>query len=247
LPGFILYFKGCLVRLDLLLTKQNPNITRSKAEQLIKNNRIVVNGKIISKPSTKILDDAIVEILDNIIYVSRSAEKLKLFLNSLHISLRDFNCIDAGASTGGFTQVLLENDVAKIYAVDVGSSQLHSTLLGHEKVISIENCDIRDFTCIENIDIVVCDLSFISIFLVLAKLISLTSRYLLVLFKPQFEVGKNIKRNSRGVVKDSVAIENSIRNFETLAFSHGLHLIKKNKSLVKGKNGNEEYFYLFEK
>ncbi len=235
------------MRLDLLLTKQNDNITRNKAEQLIKMNRVAVNGKIVSKPSTNVSEDVIVEVLNDTVYVSRSAEKLKLFLNSLDMNLSDYICVDAGASTGGFTQVLLEHNVSKVYAVDVGTSQLHSLLLSNNKVISIENCDIRDFVCEDAVDMLVCDLSFISVSVVLEKLAALTGKYLLILFKPQFEVGKAVKRDAKGVVKDVKAVENAIKKFETFAFIHKLSLIKKNISLVKGKNGNEEYFYLFEK
>ena len=235
------------MRLDILLTQQHQHITRNKAEQLIKAHRVKVNGLIVSKPSANFSEDQNIEIMDDVIYVSRSAEKLKLFLDPLNINIQDFCCIDAGASTGGFTQILLEHNVKKVYSVDVGVGQLHSTVSSNERVVSVEQCDIRDFQCDEAVDIVVCDLSFISVSIVLTKLIQLTSKYLLILFKPQFEVGISAKRDSKGVVRDVKAIENAMRNFETFTFSHNLKLITKNKSLIKGKNGNEEFFYLFEK
>jgi 23S rRNA (cytidine1920-2'-O)/16S rRNA (cytidine1409-2'-O)-methyltransferase len=152
-----------------------------------------------------------------------------------------------GASSGGFTQILLEENVSKVYAVDVGSFQLDERLKDNQKVVSIENCDIRNYNCNEHIDLVVCDVSFISVLYIFEKILSITSRYLIVLFKPQFEVGKEAKRDKKGVVKDNFAIDKSMKNFETFAISYGCKILATQKSQIKGKNGNEEYFYFFEK
>jgi len=133
------------MRLDLYLT-QNCNIqSRNKAHELIKNNKIKINGKIVNKPSLKIEEDIIIEILEEDFFVSRAAYKLKYFLDELTLNFLDKRALDIGSSTGGFTQILLLNNCKDITCVDVGSNQLHDSLRENPAINFFENTDIRNF------------------------------------------------------------------------------------------------------
>ena len=147
------------MRLDLYLT-QNFNIqSRNKANELIKASKVKVNKKIISKASFIVEDDMNIELLEEDFYVSRAAYKLKYFLDEIKIDLKDKVALDVGSSTGGFTQILLENSVEKVVCVDVGSNQLHERIKNDKRIEFFENCDIRNFKSKICFDILTCDVS----------------------------------------------------------------------------------------
>jgi 23S rRNA (cytidine1920-2'-O)/16S rRNA (cytidine1409-2'-O)-methyltransferase len=131
--------------------------------------------------------------------------------------------------------------------VDVGSNQLHESLRDNPKLIIQENTDIRNFQSDMKFDVVTCDVSFISILTILNDIDRLAKRDIIILFKPQFEVGNNVKRDSKGVVKDSKAIERAAMLFETEAFKLNWKLEVKENSKVSGKEGNVEIVYYFKK
>lgn len=218
-------------------------ISRNKALELIKNGSILLDGEICTKPSTEIYDGKI-ELLDEI-YVSRGALKLNSFLDELNLDLEGKTALDIGSSTGGFVQILLQNGVKNVVALDVGSSQLNEALRRDERVKVHENKDIRNFIYDEKFDIITCDVSFISLNLIIEHIVSFAQNLVIFLFKPQFEVGKNIKRNKRGVVKDNKAISQARAKFEIKCSSLNLILLQTKECEVKGKEGNLEYFYLF--
>jgi len=227
------------MRLDEYLVKNNFVESRNKAKELIKAGKIKVDGKIVTKPSFSV-ENCNVEILEKI-YVSRAAWKLKNYLDKYNISFEGKNVIDVGSSTGGFSEVSLEKGARSVTCVDVGNNQLHPKLRSDKRVRVFENTDIRDFESKEKFDILVSDVSFISLLKIFDKLKTLSDEMIL-LFKPQFEVGKDIKRDKRGVVLDKDAIKKARENFEK-EIKKEFEIIRSEESSIKGKEGNIEYIY----
>ncbi len=236
------------MRLDIYLYKANYVSSRSKASELIKSGKVSVNGKVILKPSYNMEDlEYKIEILEKTLYVSRAAYKLKSFLQDKNIEIKGDLALDIGSSTGGFTQILLEFGIKEVYAVDVGKDQLHPSLKNNPKVKSFEQTDIRDFKCNKKFNLVVCDVSFMGIEKILKDIDRLAQDKIILLFKPQFEVGKDIKRDKKGVVKDQKAIKEAHERFEKAVKNYNWKLLIKEESKIKGKEGNVETFYYFRK
>ncbi len=227
----------------------NFNIqSRNKATELIKSNKVKCDGEIITKPSFNVLDFHKIELLEDDFYVSRAAYKLKFFLQELkNFDLKDKNALDIGSSTGGFTQILLENEIKKVTCVDVGTNQLHERIKYNDKINFFENTDIRNFESDEIFDIVTCDVSFISILNIIDAINTLASKDIIILFKPQFEVGSNIKRDKKGIVKDNNAIQKARDNFLNKTNILNWTLKYSNISKLQGKDGNVEEFFYFSK
>ncbi len=234
-------------RLDVFLVENGYFDSRNKANEAIKSRNIKVNGKIIQKPSFEIKDNNKIEVLEKKRYVSRAGDKLKEFLKDKNVNFKDRICLDVGSSTGGFVEVLLEMGADKIYAVDVGKEQLHARIKENKKVISIESQDIREFECEEKFDLVTCDVSFISILYILESLVKFAKNEIIILFKPQFEVGRAVKRDKKGVVKDKNALQRACVKFESELVKNKLQIIIKEESRIKGKEGNSEFFYYIKK
>jgi len=232
------------VRLDTLLVERGLVDSRTKAQELIKEGNVVVDGKVVDKPSFKAKEYVKIEVFGETRFVSRAARKLKGFLDVHPVVIEGKRCFDVGASTGGFTQILLECGAKSVTALDVGSSQLHKSLQNDERVVSVESTDIRDFQTKEPFEVVTCDVSFISLHHILSDLDRLAKGVLILLFKPQFEVGRNAKRR-RGVVTDEKAIALAQRHFEHATAELGWRLIVKEVSTLPGKEGNHEWFYRF--
>ncbi|RXJ91935.1 TlyA family rRNA (cytidine-2'-O)-methyltransferase [Malaciobacter molluscorum] len=237
------------MRLDQYLTKNSKIQSRNKATELIKSNKIKVNGVLISKPSFIIENPDLVniQILEEDFFVSRAAYKLKYFLDEINIHIKNKIALDIGSSTGGFTQILLLNEVKNVYCIDVGSNQLHEKIKENKKIRFFENTDIRDFESNENFEIVTCDVSFISIHNILNDINRLAKDKIIILFKPQFEVGKNVKRDKKGVVKDKNAINLARKRFIDETIHLNWKLIYNSKSKLQGKDGNEEELFYFSK
>jgi len=235
------------MRLDLYLTEHFNIQSRNKAAELIKSNKVKIDGKIITKPSFAVVDGHQLEILEDEHYVSRAAYKLKYFLAELDIDLQNRTALDIGSSTGGFTQVLLKNSVESVTCVDVGSNQLHSSLKNNSKIKLYENCDIRTFKSDKKFDIVTCDVSFISVKNILSDIDAVAKDIIILLFKPQFEVGVNAKRDRHGVVKDKKAIEKARISFIDAIALLDWKLIYNAESKIQGKDGNNEELFYFKK
>lgn len=236
------------MRLDLFLTTNFNIQSRNKASELIKSNKVKCDGQIITKPSFNVEEFHQIELLEEDFYVSRAAYKLKYFLEELkNFHLKDKNSLDIGSSTGGFTQILLENEVAKVTCVDVGSNQLHERIKHNPKISFFENTDIRNFTSDDLFEIVTCDVSFISILNIIEDINRLASKDIIILFKPQFEVGTNVKRDKKGVVKDLNAINIVRDNFLAKTIQLNWKLIYSNYSKLQGKDGNAEELFYFSK
>ena len=235
------------MRLDLYLTTTFDIQSRNKASELIKSNKIKCDGVIITKPSFNVEEHHNIEILEEDFYVSRAAYKLKYFLDEIKLDLLSQNALDIGSSTGGFTQILLEKNVKKVTCVDVGSNQLHERIKEDKRISFFENTDVRDFKSDENFDIVTCDVSFISILYIIEDINRLSSKDIIILFKPQFEVGTNVKRDKKGVVKDKKAIDLARQKFLDKTIELNWKLNYSSFSKLQGKDGNEEELFYFSK
>ena len=233
------------MRADLAVSKA-LNISRNQAVGLIESGVVLANSKIIKKASQDIDEAQIIEVKSQI-YVSRAAFKLAGFLDEIKIDLKDKIALDIGSSTGGFVQILLENGIKQVTALDVGTMQLSANLRDDNRVIVQENTDIRDFISTFEFDIITVDVSFISLLNIITHINRLALDDIILLFKPQFEVGINAKRTKNGVVKDEKAINKAMVNFEAQCSALGWKLIKKSTSKIKGKEGNIELFYYFKK
>lgn len=231
------------MRLDSYLVENGFVESRTKAQNLIKEHAVSVDGKIIDKVSFDVVEGMVVNVADTEIYVSRAAIKLKGFLPYTEWNLHGLRALDIGSSTGGFTQILLEEGVASVTCVDVGRDQLHASLRSDTRVRVCENTDIRTFEAENPFDIVTCDVAFISLEHILDAIDRLSSRYIIVLFKPQFEVGREVKRDKNGVVKDDKAIGKAMIRFEDTCTLKGWKLIAKEIARIAGKEGNQEICY----
>jgi 23S rRNA (cytidine1920-2'-O)/16S rRNA (cytidine1409-2'-O)-methyltransferase len=235
------------MRLDVYLTKYHNIQSRNKASELIKDKRIKIDGKIITKSSFKVEEDMNIEILEDMIFVSRSAKKLKYFLDEIELDLQNKIALDIGSSTGGFTQVLLEYGIKEVSCVDVGSNQLHESIRDDKRIEIFENTDIREFNSNKAFDIITCDVSFISILNIIEDIDRLATKNIIILFKPQYEVGNDVKRNRAGVVQDQKAIDIARNNFISKSVQLSWNLITQAESKVAGKEGNIEELFYFKK
>ena len=163
------------------------------------------------------------------------------------LNLAGADILDVGSSTGGFVQILLQRGAKSVTALDVGSSQLSEILRRDPRVIVRENTDIREFESEKKFDLITCDVSFISLNLILKSLASLAKSALVVLFKPQFEVGADAKRNKKGVLKDEKAARGARAKFEQLCAELGLATLHAGACKITGKEGNREFFYLLKR
>lgn len=234
-----------MLRLDNYLVEKGLCESRNKAQALIKDGLVCVNEKIIKKSSYKIEENDVVSVTEHKSYVSRAAYKLLEFLEEIELDVSDRMALDIGSSTGGFTQVLLEKQVVEVTCVDVGKNQLHKSIREDFRVDVHESCDIRKFETKKEFDLVVSDVAFISLLHILDDVERLASRDIILLFKPQFEVGREAKRDKNGVVLDNKAIKNAMVKFEGACELKGWRLIKKSPSKLTGKEGNLEYCYYF--
>jgi 23S rRNA (cytidine1920-2'-O)/16S rRNA (cytidine1409-2'-O)-methyltransferase len=235
-------------RLDLELVKRGLARSRESAQSLIESGVVLLKGIPASKSSTQVNpDDSILIAKEKNDFVSRGGQKLFGALRAFpEIEIAGISALDAGASTGGFTDVLLRDGAAKVYAVDVGYGQLAWELQKDDRVVVIDRTNIKDLQLSEigtPVDLVVADLSFISLRSVLKSLIPLAKPLanFLLMVKPQFEVGKeNI--GSGGVVRDPMLRFEAVKSVADTAFALGLGVKGVVASSLPGPSGNVEYF-----
>ena len=231
--------------------KELFNISKTKAQKYIREGIVKIDNKIITKPGyiLKYLKDEekknieIIEEKNKYIYVSQGALKLKKAVEEFNLQeiLKDNICIDIGSSTGGFTEILLENGVKKVYSIDVGTSQLDEKLKKNNKVISIENTDFRNIQIDkenkfqnDNIDTIVGDLSFISLKKIIDKIVEIEPKNIILLIKPQFEVGEDIARKYNGVIDDKN------KHIEIIEDIICYYLDKLNNNSINNNNNNNK-------
>jgi len=230
-------------RLDQIVAKMQ-NITRNKAQNLIKEGYVFVGEKQVLKPSFVVESYNNITIKQHDDYVSRGAYKLLKGLDFFKVNVSEKVVLDMGASTGGFTQVLLEKKAKKVYSVDVGKGELDKRLASDERVVNMEGRDIRTLTKDEIGDsqLVVGDLSFISLKNILPHIKNIFGKLeMILLFKPQFECGKEIARKYRGVIKDKAVHKKLLSEFKIYIEMLGYTLSNLTYSPIKGGSGNIEY------
>ena len=233
------------MRLDNYLVENEFVDSRNKAQTLIKDALVSVNEKVIKKSSYKVEEGDSVSIAEHKSYVSRAAFKLLEFLEEIELDVSGSKALDIGSSTGGFTQVLLERNVAGVTCVDVGTDQLHKSIREDQRVSVFESCDIRKFESPTQFDLIVSDVAFISLLHILDDVERLSCEKIILLFKPQFEVGREAKRDKNGVVIDKKAIINAMKTFEEACALKAWKLERKEPSKLTGKEGNLEYCYYY--
>ncbi|MEA2072234.1 MAG: TlyA family RNA methyltransferase [Campylobacterota bacterium] len=235
------------MRLDNYLVEKELCESRNKAQTIIKEGLVSVNAKVTKKSSFKVEEGDEVSVENYKQYVSRAAFKLLEFLEELNLDVEGKVALDIGSSTGGFTQVLLERGVSEVSAVDVGTEQLHKSLREDSRVFVYESTDIRKFESEKKFNLVVSDVAFISLLHILDDVDRLSNDEIILLFKPQFEVGREVKRDKNGVVQDKKAIANAMKKFEDACLLKEWRLLQKSPSKLTGKEGNLEYCYYFKK
>ncbi|MDQ7047260.1 MAG: TlyA family RNA methyltransferase [Sulfurovum sp.] len=236
------------MRLDKYLVDEGYFESRNRANDAIKAGLVTVDGKK-AKASAKVDESTMVAVEDTKFYVSRAGRKLESFLLEHPMDLADKRALDIGSSTGGFAQIVLEHDVASLSCVDVGKDQLHISLRQNDKVSLYEATDIRDFESTEAFELITCDVSFISILKITEDIdrLSQSDTDIVILYKPQFEVGKDVKRDSKGVVQDLDTIARRKEEFEAAMVKLGWEEKYQTLSSLRGKEGNQEYLYHFVK
>lgn len=234
------------VRLDKALVQLGLVTTRSQAESYIRLGRVRVSGRLITKPGYFVHDLSLVELDQPEQFVSRAGLKLASVADKLAVDFRGKTVLDVGSSTGGFTDYALSRGARRVICVDVGTDQLHPQLRRDARVELHEKTDIRDFATDQPVDIILIDVSFISLREVLPHLAELANRQtqVVAMVKPQFETGNRLKNH--GVIKNDTERRRILHDFEQWAKRYFL-LRAKADSAVAGARGNRERFYLMTK
>jgi 23S rRNA (cytidine1920-2'-O)/16S rRNA (cytidine1409-2'-O)-methyltransferase len=232
-------------RADVLLVERGVFESRARAQAAIEAGLVLADGKQVAKPSESIAADAKLQAQPAHPFVSRGGVKLSGALEQYPIDIEDHVCLDVGASTGGFTEVLLANGASLVFSIDVGREQLHPSLRGHPRIVSMEETDIRNFEGKRlpvRPDIVVIDVSFISLEAVLPVALSLAAApmHLLALIKPQFEAPR--KHLKRGIIRDATVHRQVCDEIADFAAARGCRDIKVFQSSIAGGDGNLEFF-----
>lgn len=232
-------------RADVLLVERGLFESRSRAQAAIEAGLVMADDKPVAKASENIPEDAVIQAEPAHPFVSRGGVKLSGALEHYPIEIEDHVCLDVGASTGGFTEVLLANGASLVFAIDVGRGQLHPSLHGHPKIVSMEETDIRGYDnkrLPARPDVVVIDVSFISLKAVLPVALQLAASpvHLLALIKPQFEAQG--KHGKRGIIKDAMVHQEVCDDIRAFAETLGCTDIEIFPSSITGGDGNVEFF-----
>jgi len=232
-------------RADVLLVERGLFESRARAQAAIEAGGVIADGKPVAKASETVAEDADVTAQPAHPYVSRGGVKLAGALERYPIEIEGHVCLDVGASTGGFTEVLLANGASLVFAIDVGHSQLHPSLHSHPRIVSMEATDIRSFEgkrLPARPDIVVIDVSFISLKAVLPVALSLAAApmHLLALIKPQFEAAR--KHSKRGIIRNAIVHQEVCDDIAAFAASLGCTGTQVFPSSISGGDGNIEFF-----
>ncbi|MFM8243224.1 MAG: TlyA family RNA methyltransferase [Crocinitomicaceae bacterium] len=239
-----------MTRLDVILVNKGLVSTRTRAEQVITTHGVLVEGILVTKPGKKYPDEVTLQLIeDEIPWVSKGAIKLLAAIEKWSLSAAHETCLDIGASTGGFTEVLLQLGAKKVYAVDVGQHQLHSKLRNDNRIVNLEKTHVRELTknlVYDVIDFLVVDVSFISLTKVLPFLHPFLKNgaKVVLLIKPQFEVGKE-NLNKNGIVVNKLLYPEITEKIKTSARHNQLEFIDIIDSPILGGDGNREFLAYF--
>lgn len=231
------------MRLDELLVKRGHATSRSQAKQLVQNGSVHINGQPATKPAQNASDEDKITLTEEQKYVGRGAKKIEAALNHFQIDPSDLTVADIGASTGGFTDYLLQHGAKKVYAIDVGTGQLADRLLADPRIINMEGINIKNpLKLPELCDLAVVDLSYISLQLVLKNIAALIKPQakIITLIKPQFEAGPKIVGKD-GVIKDKETRQKILKDFRNWCAENHFNISTIIPSPITGKQGNQEY------
>lgn len=231
-------------RLDLLVVAKHLVSSRSQAESYIRLGYVTVDGKVQQKPGFLVNEDSDIQVTAKEQFVSRAALKLASVAGIFALDFTGKTVLDVGSSTGGFTQYALSRGAKKVFAIEVGTNQLHPSLRGDSRIELHEQTDIRNFNTTEQVDVVVADVSFVSLRDLLPHIKTLcnTRTELVLMVKPQFEaVNENLKH--KGVIKNEKMRRDILRSFEDWARQYFV-IAAKADSDVAGEKGNRERFFL---
>jgi len=231
------------LRLDVLLTRQGLAESRERAQALIMAGKVRVAGETVRRPDRAVADGAPISVDSDPGYASRGALKLGPALDRFGVDPRGLVCADIGASTGGFTDVLLRRGAARVYALDVGRGLLHWRLRQDPRVVVIERVNARDMEAFpEKIGLVVVDVSFIGLEKVLPAITrAAPGSPVVALFKPQFQVDRG-EVGKGGIVRDESAVERALARFREWCATNGLAVVAEAPSELPGTEGNQEIF-----
>lgn len=232
------------IRLDHALVRRGLVSSRSQAESFIKLGDVTVDGRTVTKPGYFVGQNSVLKMAATEQYVSRAGLKLASVATLLGLNFKGVTVLDVGSSTGGFTDYALRHGAKKVYAVDVGTDQLHPSLRGDERIELHEKTDIRDFHMPSDVpDIIVMDVSFISLREILPHVATLSdgNTQIVAMVKPQFEAGKH--QVNKGVIKNDAVRRQILKEFEVWARQFFV-IEDKRDSDVAGAKGNQERFYL---
>lgn len=238
-------------RLDQLLVERGLIKSRTKAAAAIKDSAVLVDGCVITKPAEQVTENAEITLVKNVCpYVSRGGLKLEGAIKAFNINFAGKTVLDLGSSTGGFTDCAIKHGAKKVIAVDVGSGQLDESLRADARVVCRENTDIRalDEKTIKAADIIVADISFVSLAKVLGGVINAAeNQEFVLLIKPQFEAEPTLIKKHKGVIKDRLLSEKIAKQAAERLVGLGLCLLGFLESPIKGGDGNTEYITYFVK
>ena len=235
-------------RLDILLVEKGLTRSRTLAAGLVRSGQVLINGIQAEKPALLVSEDVDIAIKKKPLYVGRGGLKLAHALLTFGVNVKDFVVADVGASTGGFTDCLLQNGAQKVYAIDVGHGQLVSALRNDSRVLCMEGVDVRKVSLPELVDLAVVDVSFVSVANVLPSIVPLLKKdgSLIILIKPQFEVGKG-RLGKGGVVRDKELQDSAKESVIEKVKSYNLSFSGATPSPILGGSGNKEYLVYFRK
>ena len=233
------------MRLDQALVARNLYPTRARAVAAIKSGLVSVNGKIAQKPSHDVADTDEIVGGDLPYSVGRGSLKLAAALDAFDVNPMGYVCLDVGASTGGFTAELLSRGAARVIAVDVGTNQMADSLRHDARVDVLEQTDIRSLRPMGVVDLIVIDVSFISLTNIMDALVTWRAPQIIALIKPQFEVPRPIAARHRGVIKSDADRQNAIKNVTENFEKFGYKQTGIIESPIRGGSGNVEYLGRF--
>lgn len=234
------------VRLDVLLVRRGLVESRERARALILAGEVSVDGQVVTRPAMAVPEDSALAVAHPPAYVSRGGYKLAHALDTWQLDVTDLVIVDVGASTGGFTDVLLQRGARRVYAIDVGYGQLAWRLRQDPRVVVMERTNIRDVSSLpEPMDAAVIDVSFISLILVLPPVLRLVrpEGWIVALVKPQFEAGRS-QVGKGGVVRDPIVHRQVLERVMNWAIEHGLRIGGCTASPLRGPAGNREFLLL---
>jgi len=234
------------MRLDKALVEKGLVPSRTKAQELIKEKLVLVNGKVINKSNYSINDSDLIEIKENdkLKYVSRGGLKLDKAINEFNIDMTNLKVMDIGSSTGGFSDCALKHGASSIIAVDVGTNLMHESLRNHSRINLHEKTNFKEFDSkyFKNIDMAVCDVSFISLKRIIDKIASENVKIDMVcLIKPQFECGKEIADKYKGIILNKQVHIDIIKDMINYFNEKGFYIKNLTSSPIRGGDGNIEY------